>query len=371
MTFAGCLRRRPDRVRHWECRGDGFLRRAEVGVSPTTRAFRMAGGIDDDVVNDVVITGRADPGGHVVEIQRMANLPGDNVVGGGSVAADPDRSEQRAVRGIKREAATEDVHATALLAGQRIVWFAVVFRRAFVGGSGIHRVAVLQAEERTARLGGAVKVCGRERQTRQAEGVRRVRLLGGYHPAAWPLFTSVRAGEANRAHFAVAIDDGRPHVEAETRIAAAGDNRFERGGQLGVRGQVLGIELWLTGGRRTGDKSRNGKYGGRSEEVQSVFHGVLSLFRWLFSKRPKTQPGDLEGGQSLTRECQVVGPEGKPKSPSANRRRNSVTQMTVASRAEALPLAQKAEALRVQAADDRLEGRIAELLLQLPDEEQE
>ena len=33
--------------------------------------------------------------------------------------------------------------------------------------------------------------------------------------------------------------------------------------------------------------------------------------------------------------------------------------------------AQKAEALRVNAADDRLEGRIAELLLQLPDEEQE
>ena len=38
---------------------------------------------------------------------------------------------------------------------------------------------------------------------------------------------------------------------------------------------------------------------------------------------------------------------------------------------EALPLAQKAETLRVNAADDRLEGGIAELMLQLPDEEQE
>ena len=38
---------------------------------------------------------------------------------------------------------------------------------------------------------------------------------------------------------------------------------------------------------------------------------------------------------------------------------------------EALPLAQQAEALRGEVADDRLEGRIAELLLQLPDEEQE
>src|SRR6185369_2315161 len=128
---------RPHRVRDGERRRDGFLRCAKIRMSPTTWTFRMAAGVDDDVVDNVVIAGRTDPGRYIVQVQRVANLPGDDVIGAGSVTADADGAEQRAVGVVKRQPATKDIHAADFLADQRVVRLAVVFRRPLVSRARI------------------------------------------------------------------------------------------------------------------------------------------------------------------------------------------------------------------------------------------
>ena len=91
-------------------------------------------------------------------------------------------------------------------------------RRRLVGGFGVDRIAVLQAVQRAAGLHRRPQVGGGQRQPRQAERVRRVRLLRRDHAAARPLRAAVVAGERHRAHHAVAIDDRAPHVEIEAAV---------------------------------------------------------------------------------------------------------------------------------------------------------
>lgn len=67
--------------------------------------------IADAVVDDVV-TGRFGQyaGRHVVQLQRVPDLPGDDVVGARGVATDADAADEVRV-GVEREPATEHVHA--------------------------------------------------------------------------------------------------------------------------------------------------------------------------------------------------------------------------------------------------------------------
>src|SRR5882672_9346374 len=85
------LRVRPDRVRGGEIRGDAQRGRSGSGfrkrMAPTAGADRMPVCVRRDIEDDVVIMCRADAAGNIVQVERMADLPGDDVVRAGSVAA--------------------------------------------------------------------------------------------------------------------------------------------------------------------------------------------------------------------------------------------------------------------------------------------
>src|ERR1700683_2866797 len=80
---------------------------------------------------------------------------------------------------------------------------------------------------------------------REAELVRRIRLLRGDVAAARPLRTAVTAGVRDRADHAIAIDEGAPHVEVEPAVLLR-PPRGERRVQLGVRRQLAASRLHIT-----------------------------------------------------------------------------------------------------------------------------
>ena len=95
---------------------------------------------------------------------------------------------------------------------------AVIFRRSFVGGSGIDRITELQAEQTAAGLGSRIKISGRQCQAGKTKSVSRIGFLGGNHPAAGPLVAAVAAGKCHRADDAVPIHDAAPHVQIKAAV---------------------------------------------------------------------------------------------------------------------------------------------------------
>ena len=58
-------------------------------MAPTASTFAVG-----DVVDDVVVAGGADAAGDVVEVQSVAEFPGDVVVGARTVTADADGAHE-------------------------------------------------------------------------------------------------------------------------------------------------------------------------------------------------------------------------------------------------------------------------------------
>src|SRR4029077_1972875 len=119
------------------------------------------------------------------------------------------------------------VDASNAVADHWIVRLAEVGGVAAVRHVGVDGIAGLETEEAAARLYRAEEIRGRQREPGQAEGVRGVRLLRGDHAAAGPLIAAIAARERDRAHDAVAVDNGRPHVEVEAAVCG-GARRGER-----------------------------------------------------------------------------------------------------------------------------------------------
>ena len=69
----------------------------------------MVKGVEEDVVDGIVVSGGRHAGRNVVEVQGVANLPGDDVIGAGGVTAAAERTNELAVGGIEREATAEDI----------------------------------------------------------------------------------------------------------------------------------------------------------------------------------------------------------------------------------------------------------------------
>src|SRR5258708_19588100 len=70
-------------------------------------ADRMAVGVLRDVVNDVVIVRGTDPGRNVVEVERVPDFPGDNVVGAGGVAAHTEGAHDFALAVVQSQPAPQ------------------------------------------------------------------------------------------------------------------------------------------------------------------------------------------------------------------------------------------------------------------------
>jgi len=179
--------------------------------------------VEDDVVGMRRITSedRRRAGWHEVKVQTMPSPPRDVVVGARRIAADANRAEEHTGRVVECEAAAEHVDATDAAAHHRIIGLPVVGRAAAIGDVDIDRIAFLQTEETAARLNCAVEIGGRQRETGEAERVRRVGLLRGDDAAPRPLVTAVGARECDRTHDPVTVDHGRPHVQVEPAIGGS------------------------------------------------------------------------------------------------------------------------------------------------------
>src|SRR3954454_10128773 len=92
--------------------GDGGRRARTValGMSPTAGAVWVPVSIVGDVVNDIVIvTDRVDSGRHIVQVQRMADLPCHNMVRAGGVPTHTKPTDKLSILIIESQAASENV----------------------------------------------------------------------------------------------------------------------------------------------------------------------------------------------------------------------------------------------------------------------
>src|SRR5918994_1042663 len=169
----------------------------------------------DDVVGVAV---RVRPGRHVVQIECMPQLPGNDVVGAGGVTAHAQPSQQPVVSRVQGKPATKDVDATNQAADHGIVRGAVGGDRAGVRSPGIYRIAFLQSEETSARLYRGIQVGRTQCEARETEGIRGVGLLSRYYPAARPLIPPLLTAEDDIHDPPPAVENGGPHLEAQPAI---------------------------------------------------------------------------------------------------------------------------------------------------------
>src|SRR5438876_6145940 len=109
------LRIRPDRILGRERCCNRLLRIPQVRMTEAVGADGMTMRVRRDIMNDIVVTGRADAGGNIVEVQLVAHLPGDDVIRAGSVAAETDRADEFALLVVERQAASEHIDAADLV----------------------------------------------------------------------------------------------------------------------------------------------------------------------------------------------------------------------------------------------------------------
>src|SRR4051794_30622389 len=211
-----------------------------------------------EVVDDRVLAVRIDARRHAVELQDLANPPGDVVIGAGGIAADAEPAHDVVVV-IEGEATAEYDRSADALADHRIRARAElrgVARACFRGG----RARGDETVERLPGLSPGEEVRGRDRHALHAEGVRRAGLLHGDRAAARPLVVRLVAAVGDGADRAVAGDHARPFVIVEAAVpwtAARLDARPERLREL-VLGHRAIRRLGLTGEERRSDQRRDG-----------------------------------------------------------------------------------------------------------------
>ena len=79
---------------HWQRRDNCALSGIAHRMAPTARALGMAVGVFGDVMNHIVVARRAHSGRDVIEIQGVAQLPRDDVIGARGVAAQTNGADQ-------------------------------------------------------------------------------------------------------------------------------------------------------------------------------------------------------------------------------------------------------------------------------------
>src|SRR6266480_4879926 len=117
---------------------DGRRRGRALGVAEPAGAHTVR-----DVVDDVVVLAAVRYAGrHVIELDIVAHLPGDVVVGAGSVATHAEAADERPVVIIQRHATAEHVGPADPLPDHEVVPGAVVGRVAAIGNLVVGRVGL-------------------------------------------------------------------------------------------------------------------------------------------------------------------------------------------------------------------------------------
>src|SRR5687767_13410195 len=103
------------------------------------------------VKDNVVISGQADASRYIIQANRIAHLPGDDVVSAGGVATDADTTQDAAIFVIEGKTAPKDIDTTDARANHRVIFLTIGCGIASVSHGGIDRIALLQTKESTAR----------------------------------------------------------------------------------------------------------------------------------------------------------------------------------------------------------------------------
>src|SRR5437870_11614170 len=121
---------------------DGRRRGRALGVAEPAGAHTVR-----DVVDDVVVLAAVRYAGrHVVELEIVAHLPGDVVVGAGSVATHAEAADEGPFGVVQRQAAAEHVGSADPLPDHEVLAGAVVGRVAAIGDLLVGRVGFLKSE---------------------------------------------------------------------------------------------------------------------------------------------------------------------------------------------------------------------------------
>ena len=164
----------------------------QVGVSESARAdsrsaVRVQLDVEDHVVRMRSISRKhrrhsGDSGSELVEAQCVARAPSDHVISAGGVPTDPEAADFHAIH-VDAEAAAEHVDAADALANHRILsraegcgvnWGRINRaqpRLVAVGDVGIHRIAVLQPIQASARLHCRKEIGGRQGESLPAKAL--------------------------------------------------------------------------------------------------------------------------------------------------------------------------------------------------------
>src|SRR6266850_1157035 len=142
------LRSRTDRVGRGQGSDDRCFLGSANGMAPSAGAPGMAVGVLGNIMHHIIIMRGANAARNVIQIQRVPDFPGDDVVGAGSVAADAYGAEQFSRQIIQGESTAKHIDPADFFTNQRIVLLAIISRRTFVRGAGIDWITVLEPKER-------------------------------------------------------------------------------------------------------------------------------------------------------------------------------------------------------------------------------
>src|SRR5262249_46089854 len=98
--------------------------------------------------------------GKMIQIQKIPNTPGYEMIGTRCVAAESDSAHDFLSSSVKRKSAAKHIDSTNLATDHRVVAGTEVCGRPVVGNPTIDRIAKPKPEEAPARLDGGIKIGG-------------------------------------------------------------------------------------------------------------------------------------------------------------------------------------------------------------------
>src|SRR6185312_12041120 len=170
-----------------------------------------------EVQNHVVVVVGAGSHRYVIEVQLMAHLPGNDVIGAGGISTESKSADNFALSIVKWEAAAKDDHPTDSFANHRICGRSKGGGIA-KSGFGVGRGTGGQAVKASAGLGRGIYIGRGKRVIITAERIGRVGLRCGNDAAARPFIAAGVAAEDDVASDAVTVDHHRPFLIAHAAV---------------------------------------------------------------------------------------------------------------------------------------------------------
>src|SRR5436190_11538300 len=172
------------------------------------------------------------------------------MVGASRVSAYAETANDLSILVVQRKSSAENNDASDWFSDERVIGLTELLRIA--GESGIWIRTTHDAVKRIAGLSSGIDVAAGKSEVVSAEGICRIRFLGGDQTAAWPLRASIRAGKYDGANYSVAVHYCSPLLISESAVRALAlfDSAGQRGFELVVVRNLRTILRVLRKGKR-------------------------------------------------------------------------------------------------------------------------